>query len=76
MMRTPPPFAAIARNVSEDGRPRWDRRVMCVWGGGRENMCMRKCHVSVDMYIKSYGMPHALDLEVLNQPLGIEFDPP
>ena len=43
----------------------------------RENvMCVRKFHVFVDMYIKSYGMPHALDLEVLNQPLGIEFDPP
>jgi hypothetical protein len=39
-------------------------------------MCVRKCHVIVDMCIKSYGMPHALDLEVLNQPLGIEFDPP
>ena len=49
----------------------------CVCVRERENvMCVRKCHVFVDMYTKSYGMPHALDLEVLNQPLGIEFDPP
>ena len=36
---------------------------------------VRNCHVCVDMYIESYGMPYALGLEVLDQPPGIEFDP-
>ena len=58
------------------GRPQWDRRVVRERERERENvMCVRKCLVFVDMYIKSYGMPHAIDLEVLNQPPGIEFDP-